>query len=85
MPLDRIPILVKNKNMKNKKLYAIPFEPIPPEYWLFMALWYRDNLPEVLMKRSHVSRHASKKSFKKGMRTQKKNVAPAPQRGGYRL
>lgn len=37
------------------------------------------------MKRQNVSRHASKKSFKKGMRTQKKNLMPAPQRGGYRL
>ena len=37
------------------------------------------------MKRKHLSRHKSHKTFKRGMRTQKKNLTPAPTRGGYRL
>ncbi|QXP08100.1 MAG: hypothetical protein [Arizlama microvirus] len=40
---------------------------------------------EKLMKRSKMSHHKSNKVFKKGMRTQKRNIAPAPSRGGYRL
>jgi len=37
------------------------------------------------MKRKHMSRRHSKKSFKRGMKVQRKNIQPAPQRGGYRL
>lgn len=37
------------------------------------------------MKRSPISRKASGRSFKKGMKTNTKNFAPAPTRGGYRL
>lgn len=37
------------------------------------------------MKRKHLSHKKSNKTFKKGMRTQRKNVTPAPSRGGYRL
>lgn len=37
------------------------------------------------MKRSKMSRTKSNKTFKKGMGTQRKNIAPAPSRGGYRL
>lgn len=40
---------------------------------------------ETIMKRSKMSRHSSKKTFRKGMKTQRKNLQPAPQRGGYRL
>jgi len=41
--------------------------------------------PGEIMKRSKMSHHKSNKVFKKGMRTQKRNIAPAPSRGGYRL
>lgn len=37
------------------------------------------------MKRKHMSRHKSHKNFKRGLKTAKKNIAPAPSRGGYRL
>lgn len=37
------------------------------------------------MKRKHLSRHKSHKVFKKGMRTSRKNISPAPTRGGHRL
>lgn len=37
------------------------------------------------MKRKHLSSRKSNKNFKKGMRTNKKNVTPPPSRGGYRL
>lgn len=37
------------------------------------------------MKRKHLSRSKSHKNFRKGMRTQKRNIAPPPSRGGYRL
>lgn len=37
------------------------------------------------MKRKHMSRHLSKKTFKRGMKTQRKNIQPPPSRGGYRL
>ena len=40
---------------------------------------------EITMKRSNVKKSQSKKTFKKGMRTNAKNVQPTPQRGGYRL
>ena len=37
------------------------------------------------MKRKKMSYHKSNKVFKKGMRTNRKNVTPSPSRGGYRL
>lgn len=37
------------------------------------------------MKRSRMTRSSSNRNFKRGMNTQRKNLAPAPQRGGYRL
>jgi len=37
------------------------------------------------MKRRHLSKHKSHKKFKAGMKTNRKNVSPAPSRGGYRL
>ena len=37
------------------------------------------------MKRKHMNRRHSHKNFKKGMRTNKRNISPAPSRGGYRL
>lgn len=37
------------------------------------------------MKRTKLSSKKSNKNFKRGMRTQKKNISPAPQRGGFRL
>lgn len=40
---------------------------------------------EVKMRRSHMSRKSSKRNFRKGFKTHKKNVAPPPMRGGIRL
>lgn len=40
---------------------------------------------ELLMKRSKMSHKKSNRVFKKGMGTNRKNVTPAPTRGGYRL
>lgn len=37
------------------------------------------------MRRKKMSRKKSNKNFKKGMGTNRKNIAPAPTRGGYRL
>lgn len=37
------------------------------------------------MKRSHLKKSTSNKNFKKGMKTNIKNIVPAPTRGGYRL
>lgn len=52
---------------------------------ILIFLQLEDLLQEDSMKRQHISKSSSKRSFKKGMRTQKKNLMPAPQRGGYRL
>lgn len=38
-----------------------------------------------MKKRTKLSRKKSNKIFKKGMKTNLKNIMPAPQRGGYRL
>nr|QJB20475.1 MAG: hypothetical protein [Microvirus sp.] len=37
------------------------------------------------MKRRHLSRKKSNRVFKRGMRTQRKNITPPPSRGGYRF
>lgn len=37
------------------------------------------------MKRSRMSRKASKRSFRSGTKVERRNVAPSPQRGGWRL
>jgi hypothetical protein len=37
------------------------------------------------MYRKHLSHKKSNHKFKHGMRTHKKNLTPAPSRGGYRL
>lgn len=37
------------------------------------------------VKRSKMTKSSSSKSFKKGMKTNTKNLAPAPTRGGYRF
>lgn len=35
--------------------------------------------------RKPMSRRGSKKLFKKGLKTETKNLVPPPQRGGYRM
>lgn len=62
-----------NYNSKNKDIMQIQL------FFMF------EHEMEKTMKRQNVSRKSSKRSFKKGMRTQVKNLMPAPQRGGYRL
>lgn len=37
------------------------------------------------MKRHRMTKRQSNKNFKRGMKTHRKNVAPAPMRGGYRI
>lgn len=65
--------------------YAIPFEKIPPEYWLFNDLYYRDQYKELKMKRQRMTKRHSNKNFKRGMSLNRKNLSPVPQRGGFRL
>lgn len=36
-------------------------------------------------KRVKISRRRARKDFRRGMKTEVKNVAPPPQRGGYRM
>lgn len=44
-----------------------------------------DPIGVIMKKRKKLSRGKSKKIFKKGQKIKKKNVTPAPTRGGYRL
>lgn len=37
------------------------------------------------MRRRALSKKKSKKNFKRGLKFNKKNIKPAPNRGGYRL
>lgn len=37
------------------------------------------------MKRRPLSRGKSRRTFRRGTKTHRKNMTPAPQRGGYRL
>nr|QJB19905.1 MAG: hypothetical protein [Microvirus sp.] len=52
-------------------------------YYLTMEIYHQ--LQELSMKRKHLSKHKSHKNFKRGLSTNKKNISPAPTRGGYRL
>nr|QJB19373.1 MAG: hypothetical protein [Microvirus sp.] len=52
---------------------------------LYFTDWYKQLMKGAPMRRSKMSHKKSNRVFKKGMGTNRKNVTPAPTRGGYRL
>lgn len=82
MPIDTFGVYVYHQKMKSLN-FPIQYHP----NWHLIILIRRDfeQLLEDDMRRQRMSKKRSHRNFKRGAGVNRKNIAPAPTRGGYRL